>query len=126
MITASRLVLLAFAALASGCGMMDRAVFGGSAAAPAEFKSTALQQPQSQGDSLANIDDPKVFLRSAAQISQDAQAYKAAAAHWAGTYAADPSDKEAAANLARNLRYIGRLEDAERVVLQGLRDHKAM
>lgn len=110
---------LAFAALLGGCGTIDSTLFSGDgtyAYLPDAEKTAQNKQ------ALAEINDPKVFLTTAAQISEKEKNYKSAAGHWAQLYLANPKDKTAALNLAENLRFIGRYEDGERILRQAMRD----
>lgn len=111
---------LIFAASLGGCGTIDSALFSGDGtyAYLPDNEQTAANK-----GSLNDIQDPKVFLTDAAQISESEKNYESAAGHWAQLYLADPENPDAARHLSENLRYIGRYEDAERILRQTMRDH---
>jgi len=115
--------LLTFGTVAA-CGTVDSALFSGDGAF-AEFPGASRDAEPADGNpsSLAKIDDPRVFLNTAAKISEQEQNYEAAAGNWGRLYATDTKNAEYALKTARNLRFIGRYEDAERILRQSLRDH---
>lgn len=112
---------LAVAVALTGCGSVDRTLFSGDGTF-ASLPDSDLMGSGPKG-SLAKVDDPTVFLTSAAQISEQERNYESAAGHWAQLYASNPKNAKAALSLSENLRYIGRYEDAERVLRQTLREH---
>lgn len=114
------LAALALATSLGACGAVDTTLFSGDSTF-ADFNFGDGPKPKPSG--LAEVEDPKVFLETAARIAESESNHETAAKHWAGLYAHDPKDRRVAGALARNLRYIGRTEDAERVLRQGLRDH---
>ena len=121
----SAAALLLLGTVAS-CGTVDSALFSGdSAFAKFPGLSGGNQAPNPNQKSLAKIDDPRVFLKTAAQISEKEQNYEAAVGHWGRLYATDQKNPKYAIKTATNLRYIGRYEDAERILRQSLRDHPA-
>lgn len=107
------------------CGSVDNTLFSGD--------GTFAQFPGSKPSSgnnfdknpkkLAQVEDPRVFLTTAAKISEKQQKYEAAAGHWGRLYATDPKHTEYALKTATNLRYIGRYEDAERILRQAMREN---
>lgn len=103
-----------------GCGTIDRALFSGDGTFAMLPDADSVNSGNSE--SLAKIDDPRVFLNTAAQISESERNYESAAGHWAQLYATEPSNADYAKNLSENLRYIGRYEDAERILRQAMRD----
>lgn len=116
-------VLLLLGSVAS-CGTVDQTLFSGDstfAQFPGSGSNAGSSTPSSGG--LAKVDDPRVFLKTAAEISEREQDYEAAASNWGRLYATDPKNAKFAYKTAENLRYIGRHEDAERVLRQALRDH---
>ena len=115
--------MLLLGTLAS-CGTVDSTLFSGD--------STFAEFPGSSNDGgnydknpkkLANIDDPRVFLTTAAKIAEQDQNYKAAAGNWGRLYGTDQKNAEYALKTSENLRYIGRYEDAERILRQALREN---
>lgn len=122
------LVSLLLVGTLAGCGSaMDSTLFS----ADNTFSNFPGERPGSTTGSgqnsnqkrLAKIDDPKVFLNTAAEISEQQKNYKSAAGNWGRLYALDPKNAEYAQKTAQNLRYIGRYEDGERVLRQALRDN---
>ena len=108
----------------ASCGTADSALFSGDSTF-ANFPGTSggNKSTNSNPTSLAKIDDPRVFLNTAAQISEKEQNYEAAAGHWGRLYGSEPKNPKYALKTATNLRFIGRYEDAERILRQSLRDH---
>lgn len=110
----------------SGCGAVDTTLFSADNSL-SSFPGTRPPMTQGGGGqgtgSLAKIDDPRVFLKTAAEISENEKNYEAAAGNWGRLYSIEPKNAKYALKTAENLRYIGRYEDAERILRQSLRDH---
>jgi len=105
----------------ANCGTMDSALFSGDSTF-ASLPGSDSRSNSGNSKSLAKIDDPRVFLDTAAKISERERKYETAAAHWGRLYATDPKNTNFALKLSENLRYIGRYEDAERILRQALRE----
>jgi len=115
--------MLLLGTLAS-CGAVDSTLFSGDGTfANLPKASNQGTNYDSNPDKLAKIEDPRVFLTTAAQISEKEQKYETAAAHWGRLYGSDTKNAKYALKTAENLRYIGRHEDAERILRQALRAH---
>jgi len=71
---------------------------------------------------LSTEDNPVIFLESAARFAEQKREYDTAAKHWANLAALKPDNMGYVRNLAVSLRVLGRHEDAERVLLQALRE----
>lgn len=127
---------LGAALLLGGCSMADRALgVGGGSSSPVASKPPSLgfvnsaSRPNFNAASesaLAQLNpnapnDPLLYLREAAEEATRAKQPLAAATHWASIVAATPEDMEATYQLGRNLRLIGRNEEAERALRVGLR-----
>ena len=112
---------LVLAGTLAACGTVDSALLSGTGGFT-DFAASNTTKAGDEGEStLAKIDDPKVFLRSAAEIAENEQNYESAAGHWARLYQVEPANPTYALKLSENLRYIGRYEDAERILRQSLR-----
>ncbi len=119
-------VSLLLVATVAGCGSIDNTLLSGnntSANFPGGNNNDS--RPDSNPEKLAKIEDPRVFLNTAAAISEKEQNYGSAASHWGRLYATDRKNAKYALKTAENLRFIGRYEDAERILRQSLRDHPA-
>ena len=108
----------------TACSSVDSQLFSGDSAfatfpGTAENNSTSVEPQQK----LAKVNDPRVFVKTAAAISEKEQNYESAANHWARLYATDRKNTDYALKTSKNLRFIGRHEDAERILRQALRDH---
>ncbi len=117
-------VSLLLVATVASCGSVDHTLFSGdstSASFPGGANSDT--RPNGNPERLAKIDDPRVFLNTAASISEKEQNYESAASHWGRLYSTDRKNAQYALKTAENLRFIGRYEDAERILRQSLRDH---
>jgi len=108
----------------ASCGTVDSTLFSGDGAS-AQFPgaSDGGTNYNSKPKRLANVDDPRVFLNTAARISEKEQNYESAAGNWGRLYATDQKNAKYALKTSENLRYIGRYEDGERILRQALRDH---
>lgn len=106
----------------AGCGSVDSTLFSGDSTF-ANLPGVERNITGGQKGDLAKIDDPRVFLKTAATIAQRDQDYEVAAGHWGRLYATDPTNIDYVLKLTENLRYIGRYEDSERVLRQAMRDH---
>lgn len=115
-------VMLLLGTVAS-CGTVDSTLFSGDSTFANFPGATESEAPDPNSKSLAKIDDPRVFLNTAAEISEQEQDYEAAAGNWSRLYATDTKNAKYAFKTAENLRFIGRYEDAERILRQSLRDH---
>jgi len=112
----------------ASCGSVDSALISGdSTFASFPGASGGQSQPNTSKNpkKLAKIEDPRVFINTAAAISEREQNYESAASHWGRLYATDRKNPQYALKTAENLRFIGRYEDAERILRQSLRDHPA-
>ena len=107
----------------ASCGAVDNTLFSGDSTF-AKFPGTSSDSVPTNTNqkALAKVNDPRVFLDTAAKISEQEQNYESAAGHWGRLYATDRKNKEYAFKTAQNLRFIGRYEDAERILRQSLRD----
>ncbi len=115
--------MLLLGTLAS-CGAVDNTLFSGDSTF-AQFPGSSKEGNNfdSNPKKLAKVEDPRVFLTTAAEISEKEQKYETAAAHWGRLYGTDTKNVKYALKAAENLRYIGRHEDAERILRQTLRAH---
>ncbi len=118
---------LCLAALLTGCGQVESLLVmngdstSGSRDTRVSYnKSKAKQGSVSSG--LSKQDDPTVFLESAAAYAEGQREYETAAKHWAHLASLEPENMLYVTNLATSLRVVGRHEDAERVLLQALRE----
>lgn len=126
--TRRSLAPLCLAALLAGCGQVDsllvmgedddRSLLGNSKIAFTEQGGKSGGAP----GSLSKVDDPVVFLESAALFAERQREYDTAAKHWAHLASLQPRNMGYVRSLAVSLRVLGRHEDAERVLLQALRD----
>jgi len=125
-----RLMPLCAAALLAGCGQVDSllvmddsdtSMLGKSKIA---FNTSKGESGDSSG-SLSKVDDPVIFLESAALFAERQREYDTAAKHWAHLASLQPENMKYVRSLAVSLRVLGRHEDAERVLLQALRDQPA-
>lgn len=121
------LASLCFAALLSGCGQVESLLVLEDMATPDTNKTQIAYGDSSsnKGSSpsgLSNEDNPVVFLESAAMFAEQQREYDTAAKHWAHLSTLRPDNMSYARNLAVSLRVLGRHEDAERVLLQALRE----
>jgi len=119
---------LCVAAMLSGCGQVDSLLVmdeaGGSNKSSSLFSfngSSNEPETPSTPSGLAKVDNPIIFLESAAQFAERNREYETAAKHWAHLSSLDPDNMSYASKLAVSLRILGRHEDAERVLLQALR-----
>jgi len=108
----------------ASCGSVDKTLFSGDSTF-SSFPQAGNEnsRPDRKPQRLAKIDDPRVFINTAAAISEREQNYETAAGHWGRLYATDTKNPKFALKTAENLRFIGRYEDAERILRQSLRDH---
>jgi len=118
---------LCFAALLAGCGQVDSMLVlnddGGSDISKSKVSYTDSKSRGAPApDALSRENDPVVFLESAAQFAEQQREYDTAAKHWAHLSSIKPDNMTYARNLAVSLRVLGRHEDAERVLLQALRE----
>jgi len=118
---------LCLVALLTACGQVDsllvvdkgeKSIFGDSKVAFNGSQGDAKGTP----GTLSKVDDPVVFLESAARFAENQREYDTAAKHWAHLASLQPQNRDYVRNLAVSLRVLGRHEDAERVLLQALRD----
>ncbi len=115
--------LMLLGTLAS-CGSVDNTLFSGEGTfAQLPGISSKNENFDKNPAKLAEINDPRVFLTTAAEISEKQQKYEAAAGNWGRLYATDQKNIKYALKTATNLRYIGRYEDAERILRQSIREH---
>ncbi len=115
--------VMLLAGTVAGCGTADSALFSGDSTFANFPGRSGGNSADPNQKSLAQIDDPRVFLNTAAEISEKEQNYEAAAGHWGRLYGTDQKNAKYALKTAENLRFIGRYEDAERILRQSLRDH---
>lgn len=120
---------IGFAALLAGCGQVDSLLVmdggGASGTDKAKVAYNASRSPSQAGVSssgLSKESNPVVFLESAAKFAEREREYDTAARHWAHLASLEPGNTGYVRNLAVSLRVLGRHEDAERVLLQALRD----
>lgn len=121
------------ALLLGGCSATERALnLGGSGSSPVAQKppslgfmpSSARTDFNSGADFAFNPNapkDPVVYLKEAAEEADRARQPLAAATHWSSILQAQPQNVEAAYQLGRNLRLLGRNEEAERALRAGAR-----
>ena len=120
---------LCLAGLLAGCGQVDSLlVLDGKGGSSGEASRIAFTDSGARSDAkpsgLSSEDDPVVFLESAARFAEQEREYETAAKHWAHLASLEPQNMTYARNLAGSLRVVGRHEDAERVLLQALRDRR--
>jgi len=118
---------LCLAALLGGCGQVESLLVMDGTKAPGTSKSGfAFNDSRTQNDSvpsgLSKEDDPVIFLESAAVYAEGQREYETAAKHWAQLATIEPENMVYVRHLATSLRVLGRHEDAERVLLQALRE----
>ena len=123
-VAARALALVLGAALSlGGCSSMERAFGGGSASSPVANKPPSLgfmsstPRPNFDQDVASQLNpaapnDPLVYLQEAAEEATKAKQSLAAATHWSSITRAQPEDMEAAYQLGRDLRLLGRNEEA--------------
>ncbi len=122
---------LCLVAMLAGCGQVDSLLVlnGDSAGTSGKFNSlfTAnnTAKPDSKPSGLSKEDDPIIFLESAARFAEKQREYDTAAKHWAHLASIRPDNMDYVRNLAVSMRILGRNEDAERVLLQALRQKPA-
>lgn len=116
-------------AMLAGCGQVDSMLVmdegGLSGAKNPQISYADAKARQANGGAagrLSKEDDPIVFLESAAMFAERQREYDTAAKHWAHLASLEPKNMNYVRNLALSLRVLGRHEDAERVLLQALRD----
>ena len=111
----------------AGCGQVDSLlVLDGDKSASNPFKVAfgGDDSPtKSVPSGLSKEDDPIIFLESAATFAEKQREYETAARHWAHLTSIEPNNMEYVRKLAMSLRILGRHEDAERVLLQALREN---
>lgn len=118
------MVAILLAGMLAGCGTVDNTLFSGdSTFAQLPDTSATGNSPNKNPKKLAKVEDPRIFLTTAAKISEKDKKYEAAAGNWGRLYLSDQKNTEYALKTAENLRYIGRYEDAERILRQSLRDN---
>lgn len=110
------------AALLAGCGQVDSLLVMGDDGGEQETLARAAEQVDKTPGGLSRVDDPVIFLESAARFAQNQREYDTAAKHWAHLASLEPDNRDYVRNLALSLRVLGRHEDAERVLLQALRE----
>ena len=115
---------LCLAALLAGCGQVDSLLVmdGGGSTSRDISVAYGKREIGEAGTGLSKVDDPVVFLESAARIAEREREYDTAAKHWANLAALQPDNMGYARSLAASLRVLGRHEDAERVLRQALRE----
>ena len=125
--TRRSLAPLCVAALLTACGQVDSLLvlkddktsdIGKTQISYTDSGSTAGSSPSG----LSKEDNPVIFLESAAVFAERQREYDTAAKHWAHLSSLKPENMTYAKKLALSLRVLGRHEDAERVLLQALRD----
>lgn len=116
-------------AMLAGCGQVDSMLVmdegGLSGAKNPQISYADAKARQANGGAagrLSKEDDPIIFLESAAMFAERQREYDTAAKHWAHLASLEPKNMNYVRNLALSLRVLGRHEDAERVLLQALRD----
>ncbi len=118
---------LCLAAMLAGCGQVDSLLVmggdksGGVGKPNISFTDNSAQ-PDSKPSGLSKEDNPIVFLESAARFAEQQREYDTAAKHWAHLASMKPENTTYIRNLAVSLRVLGRHEDAERILLQALRE----
>ena len=118
---------LCLAALLTGCGQVESLlVMNGDGASSSGNSRVSYNSSRVSKDStpsgLSKEDDPIVFLTSAAAFAEGQREYETAGKHWAHLATLQPDNMVYVQNLATSLRILGRYEDAERVLLQALRE----
>ena len=108
----------------ASCGSVDNTLFSGDSTF-AEFPGASSEgnNHDKNPKKLAKVEDPRIFLTTAAKISEQEQNYEAAAGNWGRLYLSDQKNAQYALKTAVNLRYIGRYEDADRILRQTLREN---
>jgi Flp pilus assembly protein TadD len=74
-------------------------------------------QPETELNSAVNMQN---LIQEAANMAESSREYRSAATHWAELYEYDPRDKNVVFRLARSLRHIGFLTEAEKVLIDAL------
>ncbi len=118
---------LCLAALLTGCGQVESLlVMNGDATSGSGSSKTNFADSRSltggKSSGLSKEEDPVVFLESAAAYAESQREYETAAKHWANLASLHPDNMNYIRKLAVSLRILGRHEDAERVLLQALRE----
>lgn len=90
---------------------------------PGRTSLAGLRSGGRNGDRLAEVEDPSIFFETAAQVATQEHDYEAAVRHYANLAATEPQNLNYVVQLGRSLRSVGRHEDAERLLRQGLREH---
>ncbi len=117
---------LCLAALLTGCGQFESLLVlndnNSSGYGKTSSVITDLKSQTGDKSRLSKQDDPIVFLESAAAYAENQREYETSAKHWAHLASLQPNNMTYIRKLAISLRVLGRHEDAERVLLQALRD----